>query len=896
MPSGLTYYEIFDLGEDVTNEEEILEAYSKAQRKWQTLLNQGIGEKAKLARQIMDGELQAAYDVLLDPTKRQEYKRSLDLKRNQQQAPLPSGSAQAHVEVNFSLDTDIGDYTFMVVENPVRHPLRLANNLEIESIQEYICRALENFELGLETFNNRSLERWVHYSAGAADLADAIKYMKWKHYRSAPESLFRRTLELLQTHYPVPILPKSPAHTIEQTAAYRTPQWNIVPSVANLGLIPQTGVSVPVFIRTWKRSPGKVSLMVDNPLINTDTSRLASEHQFTVRVDGAELKRGDVVRGNVLLHSETYGEANVPVIGARHRMIGNASFAREVNFEAAQIAFSLKDYETATRLFRLTGLSYERQSAELELIRMAQRNHDWQELIEKAREFHTQYGLNHETLTYLVEALRVRAASHYQLAQYTLTLPYLTSLAYETARLPNGKLPADNWSVQASAQIRIDPENPQKDWVTVAEKLNLRWTQAGGSAEQSRYAGPTDIDLRSRKLIWQTTSGGFAPPLIAYEGVLVARTVDQRAIVGIGGATGQPLWQHTHGLTGQPIAVPVAGNGAVFLTDPSGVLYSLDIVSGKLRWQVQLPDGIDLSLSLADELLYVGTASQVMFIHTRDGSIHPNTDLVRDRFSVGSNPVNMLVTDGCCVMQKSLPDKNTLLSIDMENGNSIEFDLPLDLKPPVTWAAYAGEVYLPAIVTNELRCKQWDAEGRLREKTEMVWDSLHLAAYGVRSSQIIVDLQTPLGKYPAEISYLCDIRRKAVQVADACAVAPVYSEVDGDKTIISPPKKGQRYEHRLIAAAFGKDVYYWLATEKKFSKVGRRQVDDDVLALLFAHIHDVAVTSTSFSTSLVGNTAGARVSTYILPDEVRPIVGSPALYGDLIYIVSKTGQIAAIGR
>lgn len=894
MSSGMTYFEIFGIEEDVTDEDQLLEAYSAAQRKWQTLLNQGIGSKARLARQVMDGELQAAYETLTDPTRRLQYKRKLDLERGQAQG---AGQIDADaVEVNFSLGGRFGDYSFKLSANPVRHPLILSEALQIHSVQEYICRTLENRNLGLETFEDRTLERWLYYSADASEVADAIKYYKWKDYQLPQERLFNRTLDLLQAEYPVPVLPHSPSSIRSDSAPQQSPQWDVVPSVINLGLIPQTGVSTPVFIRYWKTHPGNVEVSSNNPLIWVDVARLASNHEFTVRVDGDQLNRGDEIQGIVTVTSEVYGDVQLPVLGARSRIIGNAGLARQINLQAAQYALSQRDYVEAARTLKLAGLSYESQTAEVEIIRNTYHNHDWNSLIERVRSYHNNYGRSQETSTYLVEALRVVAGTHYQLAQYELALPYLASLASETPYLIGQKLPDDNWSVQPEAQIKLNPTNPKQDWVNVAEQLDLRWTHREGSADRSGYAGPMPLDLRGRHMVWQTDSASFAPPIIAYEGVLVARTQDNRAVFGLDAATGQPIWQHTQGLTGKAISAPVAGKGSVFVTDPAGSLYCLDILSGTENWRMQLNDSRDLTLTLENDTLYVATGTQVLFINAIDGTEVKSTREMKGQFGGGANPVNMLVTHGRYAYQKAVFRKQTLAFGNLQNGRSIEYDTPYALTPPVTWTAHDNEVYIPMLVTKQLRCKFVDSSGNVREQTQATWDSLHLQVYKLEGTSSVTSLETPIGRYPREYSIMCNISTKNPRTASACGVAPVHVQAADDSIVISPPKKDQQIQHRLIAASFDQDIYYWLSTENSVSMIGQRRADAKVQSIIFANVHDMVVSTESLSTSLAGNTDGSRVSTYSLPDDVRPIVGTPALYGDVIYVVSKTGRIAAISR
>lgn len=891
MTNQKNYFEILDVDDNISSEDAISEAYNRARIKWQTILNQGVGEQAQMARQIMDGGLEEAFNTLIDPTKRQQYKRSLELAHERGDTVAGTGE----VQVKFSLGRGFGDYTFAVVENPVRHPLGIYGNININSIQEYICRAWEDPELGIDTYSDRSLERWIHYSAGVKEISNAIKYFKWDGYQSSVSSLMYQALDILQTRFPVPILPRSKDDLIRQFPEFENPRWEVSPKILNFGLIPQSRITIPVFIRYWKQHPGKLTVSTDNPIFQLNSSKLNSDLQLSLEIEGSALKRGDIVKGTISVKSDIYGEIRIPVFGARYKMIGNTGFGQEINLMVAQTAMAMLDFETASRTFRLAGALQDGKKAELEIIRVAYKRHEWIRIIEKTRQFHSRYGRQQETLTYLIEASRMVGGTHYQLGQYERSLEYLATLAYETAHLPNKQLSSDNWTTKDDSQIRLHHDNPKSDWVNIAETLDLRWTHGEGKADQSKYAGPMPLDLKTRNIVWSTNSSDFKPPIVAYEGILVVRSKDNRSIVGLDAASGQVIWQHTQGLTGKEIAAPVAGNSTVFITDPLGVLYCLNILTGNVKWRIQLKDSRDLSLALDGNILCVGTGTQVLFISAQDGTELTRTQEMKGFFGGGANPVNLLVTDGCCLFQKAVFRKQSMLFIDLDNGNSLEYDIPYSVTPPVTWAAYDGEIYLPLLITKEMRCKYRDSEGKEREKTEIVWDELFFAVYGARSNEILASIETPVGRHPTQLPGGCDIYIKNVKIAGSCAVAPIYTEKSGDITMISPPQEGQ-YIHRMIAASFGRDIYYWVSTESAVYVANYRRADSNVQSIIFANVHDLVVSTTSLSTSLAGNTQDEDTATYYLPDSVKPIVGTPALYGDVIFVVSRTGQIAAIGR
>lgn len=887
------YFEILGVDENVTSEEVLAEAYSVAQNKWQTILNLGAGDQAREAREIMDGGLEKAYQVLSDPTSRQQYKRQLEFAREK---GLDLGCS---VQVKFSLGRGYGDYTFMVVENPIRHSLALSPELTISSIQEYICRVWEEPELGLQTYTDRSLERWVHYSAADIGISNALKYFRWFSPQISQETLMFQALDILQSRYPVPILPKSRHDLLDLLPNCQKPQWNVLPNVVNFGLIPKKLASAVLFIKFWNQHPGHLRAEVDNPFIKLETGQLNSTFQLTVSINGSEIKAGESVQASIKIISEAFGEKSIPVLGVRSKWLGNRSLERNMNFSAAQLAYLAQDYETAARTFRLINAKSEAEKAEMELIRTAYLYHQWPSIIEKVRQFHERYGRQVETLIYLVESLRMVGGSHYQLEQYERSLPYLAALAYETSYLPGRKLSGDNWTAHPDAQITLHHDDPKTDWVNVAEKLDLRWTHGQGRADQSKYAGPMPLNLKGRRVVWSSnTAESYKHPIVAYEGILVARSKDNRSIVGLDAASGQVVWRHTQGLTGKEVADPVVGNNHVFVTDPAGSLYALDILTGKIKWQIKLEDSKDLSLAVEGQGLYIGTGTQLHVIDSLTGEILASTDKMKGILGGlfgGANPINLLISDDCCMYQKAAWGKRSLNFLEIQTGSYYEYEGPYSLTPPITWSAYEGEIYMPLLVSKEMRCKYRDSEGKVRERTEIKWRELHFIVYGARSKEILASIETPVDEYPLQLPSTCEIHIKNVQIASACAVAPVFTEKTGDMTYVFPPQEGKPL-HRLVAASFGQDVYYWLSTEHSVSIANHRRVDSNVQSIIFANVHDMVVAETSLSTSLVGNVDDEESVAFSLKEVgIGSIIGTPALYGDIIYVLSQKGRVFAIG-
>ena len=170
----MNYFEILGIDETVTDDQVIADAYQQARIKWQTILNQGIGQQQQTARELMNGKLETAYETLSSPSRRQQYLREVKLSR-ETGAPVGEG----RVKVSFSLSDGYADHEFLVVENPVRNPLVTDDGLSIQSFQEYICRAWEDPEMALHHVEDRTLERWMTYAAGEREIADAMRYFRW---------------------------------------------------------------------------------------------------------------------------------------------------------------------------------------------------------------------------------------------------------------------------------------------------------------------------------------------------------------------------------------------------------------------------------------------------------------------------------------------------------------------------------------------------------------------------------------------------------------------------------------------------------------------------------------------------------------------------------------------
>ena len=96
----------------------------------------------------------------------------------------------------------------------------------------------------------------------------------------------------------------------------------------------------------------------------------------------------------------------------------------------------------------------------------------------------------------------------------------------------------------------------------------------------------------------------------------------------------------------------MAGDGQVFVADPTGGLYALDVLTGTVNWRADLGEGGDISLAYDSGLLFAGTGQRFILLggeeRLRDSAA------CDDMRSLGmkANPVNLLMSDRCCLFQK----------------------------------------------------------------------------------------------------------------------------------------------------------------------------------------------------------------------------------------------------
>ena len=907
----MNYFEMLEISESESNEDSITVAYQKARVKWQTLLTQGLGEQQRQARAMMGGQLESAYETLIDPTRRQQYLRQLKLS---QEMGIPM--SEGRVPVSFTLDEGYADHEFLVVENPVRHPLELPDGHPIRSLQEYVCRAWENPKMGAAHIADRTLERWVYYAAAEEPIADALEYLRYEPESADDDSQLSIVLDLLQSRYPAPILPlDSTADVAERLQCFQSPEWRLTPPVANFGVLASGAPTIlPIYLSSWRQEMGKLTASKDHPALKLDTRRLQAG-ELTVSVDTQMVERREMVESEITVDSQNFGISKIPVFAARpNRMLHNRALANQVNRTAGKAAMELGEYRSALRFFLVAneqGLEAQAARGQLES-RYAQR--DWLGVIKLARYYNDRFAFDAAVQQRLVEALYMVGGAIYQLGDKRRSLEHLASLACEFAQLRNGGLPASSWVVQPDAQLQLNTTNPKADWVDVTEAYGLNWTHAAGRADRSHYAGEVPLDLSGRRILWRSNSQvSLKPPLLAYEGMLVGQMRNGQGVMGLDAASGQIIWNHTWSTKGDG-AAPVAGGRCFYVADPAGKLCVLDAISGEERWNVQLEDGKDISFAYADGLLQVGTGKRLIILGADDGEELLKSDEMTALFGwTGANPVNLLISDNCCLYQKVGGTEPAMVFLDMETGGTIEY--PMLTKgsgfgrmlgsllggsdqAKATWAAHEGEVYIPYILSMDYECRKSyrDSEGKVQEKVERDnWGELHFLVYNVRQTSMVAHLQKVIWGTAYEENKNCRTTIGEIRTANAMAVSPTNVTSRDDITYYGAPVSG-RPPHRVIAAAFGRDVYYWASTDKSVETIGWRNAGGNVQSIAYTGRYDLVTTSDTLSTSFLGNTEYGNATAHVLKPAVKNVVGSPALYGDIVYLLTQEGQVVALGR
>jgi hypothetical protein len=315
----INYYDVLLITTpDTITDEEVRQQKTNAFGHWQRMEFSGIyGIVEQNQARDMKLKVEEAYLALETQELRQAYNESLRQKKEQF-----SFAKFGQIKVEFPIPTRHGNLSFNVIENPITAPLIL-QDWTIRSIQEYICRAWEDPDvLGKTLVFDRTLDRWLYYAAQDTTLAMTLKYYMTFNRELSTDQFVAFVLDLLQTRYPVPILPRGAPHLLEQVALFKKPQWDTYPKAVNFDILPNKAVVQSLTVRTWLGGTEDIQASIDNPLIKLNTSKLANEGVVQLTLNGSEVKSGDRVMGVLTLKSAIYGERRIPVSGLRLNWMG----------------------------------------------------------------------------------------------------------------------------------------------------------------------------------------------------------------------------------------------------------------------------------------------------------------------------------------------------------------------------------------------------------------------------------------------------------------------------------------------------------------------------------------------------------------------------------------------
>jgi hypothetical protein len=233
--------------------------------------------------------------------------------------------------------------------------------------------------------------------------------------------------------------------------------------------------------------------------------------------------------------------------------------------------------------------------------------------------------------------------------------------------------------------------------------------------------------------------------------------------------------------------------------------------------------------------------------------------------------------------------------MDSERGSHLEFPMPHGLRPPVSWAAFGGYAFLPVLIdidvkaVNKYRVND-DGRREILSTTSHHWQMMELHVFNMRSPERAAFIRdvVPGDVYLTEAE-LTDIKEKPVAF-DQVSVAPVSFSNDKDGWSILP-YTGEGVPDFAIAATRGSDVYYAAITNIDILLFSHKKADSRIQSVIFTSAQDVIVSEKTLYTTRMGNIH----ESIQIPSTLKPLSGSPAIYGDIIFVVNQAGTVAAIG-
>jgi outer membrane protein assembly factor BamB len=142
------------------------------------------------------------------------------------------------------------------------------------------------------------------------------------------------------------------------------------------------------------------------------------------------------------------------------------------------------------------------------------------------------------------------------------------------------------------------------------------------------------------KLVWKSEDLGgpiVSQPALSESGLIVLSTFANE-VIAINETSHDVVWRYQ--TSDWAWASPVIDGEQVYASDISGTIYTLDLETGDLLWQIQPGGGIFSAALVKDDGIYFSTDTSSLVVVSRDGVIQRNTPVEGKLFA---SPVS---TDG----------------------------------------------------------------------------------------------------------------------------------------------------------------------------------------------------------------------------------------------------------
>jgi hypothetical protein len=265
-------------------------------------------------------------------------------------------------------------------------------------------------------------------------------------------------------------------------------------------------------------------------------------------------------------------------------------------------------------------------------------------------------------------------------------------------------------------------------------------------------------------------------------------------------------------------------------------------------------------------------------------------------FKSDNNPFNLILSDKWLGFQDS---RNKATIANMESGNAITSHMP---GSPLPWCVHEGVFFQAWVVAYYGRYQTSDGTREHR------WEKLFIEAFHAtdQSSNRFEFLLSGTAYKKSSFTGENSAYTETYRTINAISLAPVTVANN-----VLTHHTDRKNPHQLIAVAYEKRIIYLTYEKNHFKARGDRKLDSVVQALMYSNAYDIAVTRRHISTSFVGqtdehtsqfelgydstladsNTAWLRL--FSDPKKVQ-LEGTPAVYGDIIYLTHNNGDLIAL--